>query len=386
MATINIEFCNEVAGGTVTIDYDDVTHLLSNEVVGAPCIDPIPDILYQHVDGNTLFQVVFLAVSPWAQVISQDLCDLAFTEVVVNSTGPAEPDGSITVNETGGTGPFEYSKDGGTIYQGSNVFSNLTPGIYLVKVRDSSTPTQCFSGKNVTVASSVACTVDITDNSHFALDHETVWGAADGIITVVSVTGGVGPFEYKLSTNDTYQPSNQFSNLTPATYMVTVRDSLGCESAWLVRILVGDKAFGRVTKKHRVLVDDQCYDSPVYLGWDNGIGGFDFWLFKSNQEIKLRAKDNGDYEQPFLEMEGLQTKEVSLGMEGTERIRVFAAGVTSDEYLAIRHVLTSSRVYKYEQDGDRKQVLVIPNTQIHNTADQLHEVSFEVQLPTIFTT
>jgi len=383
MATINIEFCNQVAGGTVTIDYDDVTHLLSNSAVGPACIDPLPDILYQHVDGNTLFKVVFLAVSPWAQVISEVLCDLAFTDVVVNATGPSEPDGSITVNETGGTGPFTYSKDGGTIYQASNVFLNLTPGTYDIRVKDSSA-TPCHAAKNVVVASSVACTVDITDNSHFVLDHETVWGAADGIINVVNVTGGVAPFEYNIA--GTYQASNQFSNLTPATYMVIVRDSLGCVSSWLVRILAGAKAFGRVTKKHRVLVDEECYDNPVYLGWDNGIGGNDFWLFKANQEIKLRARDNGDYEQPFLEMEGLQSKEISLGMEGTERIRVMAAGVDTDEYLAIRHVLTSSRVYKYEQDGTRKQVLVIPNTQVHNTADHLHEISFEVQLPTIFTT
>lgn len=43
--------------------------------------------------------------------------------------------GSITVNATGGSAPYEYSINGGTSYQSSNSFTNLAAGTYNVSVR-----------------------------------------------------------------------------------------------------------------------------------------------------------------------------------------------------------------------------------------------------------
>jgi len=45
-------------------------------------------------------------------------------------------DGSITITNTGGTMPYEYSIDGGTSYQSSNIFAGLVPGSYTVITRD----------------------------------------------------------------------------------------------------------------------------------------------------------------------------------------------------------------------------------------------------------
>src|SRR5690606_21044572 len=43
--------------------------------------------------------------------------------------------GSITITAIGGVGPYEYSVDGGTTYQTSNVITNLPAGTYNVTVK-----------------------------------------------------------------------------------------------------------------------------------------------------------------------------------------------------------------------------------------------------------
>jgi hypothetical protein len=45
-------------------------------------------------------------------------------------------DGSITLNVSGGTAPYQFSTDGGTTWQASNTLSNLAAGFYIIHVKD----------------------------------------------------------------------------------------------------------------------------------------------------------------------------------------------------------------------------------------------------------
>jgi len=62
---------------------------------------------------------------------------------------PTASNGSITLTASGSTG-FTYSKDGGTTFQASNVFSNLAAGSYPVVVKDVN---GCTKSQTVTVSS-----------------------------------------------------------------------------------------------------------------------------------------------------------------------------------------------------------------------------------------
>jgi hypothetical protein len=57
-------------------------------------------------------------------------------------------DGSITATATGGTSPYQYSKDGGTNWQNSNMFTGLSNGTYTITVRDNN---GCMTSSEVTV-------------------------------------------------------------------------------------------------------------------------------------------------------------------------------------------------------------------------------------------
>ncbi|MBN8672760.1 MAG: gliding motility-associated C-terminal domain-containing protein [Chitinophagales bacterium] len=79
------------------------------------CTDPAQDVVFT----DTVF--VKRTAAPTATIVKTDA---TCTTV-----------GSITVNATGGTTPYEFSINGGTSYQSSNIFNNLAAGTYNVRVR-----------------------------------------------------------------------------------------------------------------------------------------------------------------------------------------------------------------------------------------------------------
>lgn len=123
--------------------------------------------------------------------------------------------GSITANATGGTAPLQYSING-TIFQSSNLFSNLAPGNYTLYVKDA---TQCYATLPVTIANtalpiSTAFTIAASCNNN------------DGSI-VASGTGGTQPYTFSIN-GTVYQSSGTFSNLAAGFYTVYIKDARDC--------------------------------------------------------------------------------------------------------------------------------------------------------------
>lgn len=88
-------------------------------------------------------------------------------------------DGSVTISATGGTEP----------YSGTGTFSGLAPGIYDYIVSDAN---GCSASISVEIMQpeSIVITASSTPVSNCAA------GICDGTASVVTVTGGVGPYEY----------------------------------------------------------------------------------------------------------------------------------------------------------------------------------------------
>lgn len=131
--------------------------------------------------------------------------------------------GSITAAGTGGTGPYTYNIDGGP-YFSSGVFNNLAGGVHAVTVKDQ---TGCITGTNVTLTATVgpALSVTVTPVS---------CNAANGIISATA-TGGAAPLLYSIDGN-IFHNSGTFSNLTPGSYTVYVKDINQCYSTQTVTV------------------------------------------------------------------------------------------------------------------------------------------------------
>jgi uncharacterized protein (DUF2141 family) len=146
---------------------------------------------------------------------------------ILNSNGPiltfaqtnatcGNNTGTVTGNATGGTVPYQYSIDGGTIYQTNNFFTGLVAGQHTLLVKDA---TGCTNRAIITITSSPAVILS-------AIPASATCGQNNGTITAFG-SGGTAPLKYSINGN-IFQASSTFTGLTPGPYIVTVQDATGC--------------------------------------------------------------------------------------------------------------------------------------------------------------
>lgn len=163
--------------------------------------------------------------------------DIIFTDTVFvkKSLGPnitvsktdatCSTNGSITVTATSGQPPYEYSINGGTTFQSSNVFNNLPPATYSVTSR--TVGTTCNSAvQQVTINLINTLTITVT---------KVDANCTGGSITI-NASGGTTPYQYSINGGSTYQSGNNFTGLAGGTYNVMVRDAATCTATQQVTL------------------------------------------------------------------------------------------------------------------------------------------------------
>ncbi len=139
-------------------------------------------------------------------------------------------DGSVTlVDIVGGSGNYEYSINGGTNWQGSPVFNNLTAGTYHVLIRDSQALACVFSVNTsliITQPPALTATAVTSDISCF--------GASDGTITVSNMSGGSGSYQYSIDGGVNWQNGSSFAGLKSGVYAVQMRDAVNTACVFAV--------------------------------------------------------------------------------------------------------------------------------------------------------
>lgn len=133
---------------------------------------------------------------------------------------------SITTNITGGIpfssgNPYQLSWSGPNGFISTNTsISNIEPGIYQVTINDAG---GCpFSNSyTITEPADIVITVDSENDV-------TCFNADNGSINI-TVTGGTGNYTYNWTRNGGFHSSTEdISNLSPGTYVVTVTDANNC--------------------------------------------------------------------------------------------------------------------------------------------------------------
>jgi uncharacterized protein (DUF2141 family) len=135
-------------------------------------------------------------------------------------------DGTITVSgATGGAGTYEFTINGGGLWQASPNFTALTPGTYNVMMRDAVNPT-CIHILN----GALLLTQPAVLNATFVKTDITCFAANNGSIIISAPSGGYGTYGYSIDGGATWQGSGNFTNLTPGSYNVRIRDAAntGC--------------------------------------------------------------------------------------------------------------------------------------------------------------
>ncbi len=200
-----------------------------------------PPLQYSN-DGGMSFQAspIFTSLSSGMYTLVVGDAGGCFDTLAVNLNEPESPlidnvfttnpmcsinDGFIEILISGGNANFEYSIDNGVTFQGSNTFEDLPAGEYEIIVED-------FLGCRAT---SMAI---LTQNGAPEIGNLQITPATcgDGNGTLdVTVNGGTPPYIYSIN-GVNFQMENNFFNLDPAVYTLTVQDSLGCTTEMLTQI------------------------------------------------------------------------------------------------------------------------------------------------------
>jgi len=166
------------------------------------------------------------------------------TEEHADSTIRGGYDGSITVTASGGSGAYDYSRDGGATWQGSPSFAWLAAGKYRVMARDQMDQANVSDAIEVTIGEPDAVSVK---EEHRPV---TTSGGNNGGLSAAA-SGGRGIFEYSKDGGLNWQDSSSFSGLPVGFYKVMARDK-------------EDK--GNISGAVEVVLADTAVDAGAFTG------------------------------------------------------------------------------------------------------------------------
>jgi len=215
--------CTGVNNGTITVNVPNANNPLTYYVNLIPRPGPTftnlaPGTYFISVEDAGGCRADFIPVT-----IDAGTGTLTGTATAAPTACPGVNNGAITVTPTSGTGPYDYSIDGGTNWQTSNIFPGLAPGNYTIIIRESGL---CRSNPiPVTVASGTGIAANVTNTA------TACTGISNGSITITP-TNGTGPFTFILdgTTTQTGATSTTFTGLAAGAHSITITDAAGCSS------------------------------------------------------------------------------------------------------------------------------------------------------------
>ncbi|MEM6318896.1 MAG: gliding motility-associated C-terminal domain-containing protein [Bacteroidota bacterium] len=123
-------------------------------------------------------------------------------------------DGRIEITAEGGAADLIYSVNGGTTWQESSIFANLSGGIYNVRVAN--------VGESCPV---LYPTIELVDPVGGTIDEVTVNGGCEsGESSITIAATSDAPLEFSIDGGSTYQASNNFLNLPDGDYNIIIRN------------------------------------------------------------------------------------------------------------------------------------------------------------------
>jgi hypothetical protein len=155
-------------------------------------------------------------------------CCASLTATYQTTESRCQATGMVQINASGGSGNYQYKVTGpvSTPYTSSSLISGLSPGRYLVTVKDIFT--NCEYAKD-------SITIDgdyIVPTFTMVATDVTCINGTDGTITVTNQQYGRAPFSYKIiapsaSGVGTVSIPGIFTGLTPGNYFIQLSDSCG---------------------------------------------------------------------------------------------------------------------------------------------------------------
>jgi hypothetical protein len=208
---------------------------------------------------------------------------LTASATATNLACNAASNGAITLNVSGGTGPYAFNWSNNATTQNQ---SGLLPGLYTVTVTDANL---CTTTASVTVGQPMASSIAVTGVATNISCNNT----SNGIIDITA-SGGTPPYTYLWNNTAT---TEDLSGLLPGTYTVTVTDAFMCTgtSSFTVNPAIPGVILNSVSVNPVTTVPGQL-PNTIYLGYGtqtvnlvtslNGTPGLTYtWTTTTNNTI-----------------------------------------------------------------------------------------------------
>jgi len=162
------------------------------------------------------------------QVIITEPTELTYVEDIVNVACTGEENGSITVTLSGGSGGYQYAITPNLDqFDDENVFDELSPGDYTIIAQDQN---GCFIELQYTITEPELLEMTATTLPEICAGNE------DGSATV-TIVGGTAPYSTSFGDNTNFiQDQVDFTDLAAGSYIVYVRDAMGCEENIVITV------------------------------------------------------------------------------------------------------------------------------------------------------
>ncbi|GAB5473573.1 MAG: hypothetical protein Mars2KO_16720 [Maribacter sp.] len=183
--------------------------------------------------------------------------------------------GIIQIDVTGGKEPYRYELLDENLNviiaaQVDSIFENLDHGTYIVKVIDDLLQESLTNEIILVEPEELQLTFSKADISCF--------GANDGNIEV-DISGGSAPYQYRIN-SDNLTSNNMFTNLSPATYMISVVDSNGCQKT--INVIISEPEILAIDTSKSDVTCRGLNDGTFTVNVSGGVAPYQFSLDDAN--------------------------------------------------------------------------------------------------------
>jgi uncharacterized protein (DUF2141 family) len=240
-----------VTGGTLPYSYNWSPNANSTSNMATSLMAGFYEVTISDGGGCTLTETIEIT-SPLPTTI---------TSMISNITCFGLSDGQIQINTSANGSILAYSIDGVT-FQASNLFDNLSSGIYSITVENEDGCMLMLNNLEITEPTELTMSSVITD--------ETLINSMDGSIDL-TVSGGTGNLNFNWNTG---QNSEDLENLGAGNYAVTITDDNGCEIMESFTIEVNSMGILSINLTPQNLTCNGSADGSIDLQITGGTGSF----------------------------------------------------------------------------------------------------------------
>jgi hypothetical protein len=124
-------------------------------------------------------------------------------------------------------------------------------------------------------------------------------------------------------------------------------------------------------------------ENPFYVKWENRQGGFDYWMFSYRQYFTSSVTNIKTIKPVVTDQQTAKGFTEQLSVEGIEKVKVGAQGLTTNEYNCISKLIYSPQIEWFNEVTQSWQTLIIDKGENENdTHNILNELEFTFILPT----